>query len=70
MDSTEGYLFILQDLEMIEFCQKTHSYKTKISRDVLAVKEIKIFKRKTYSLWKISEAVDDFFYISLKYFDE
>lgn len=70
VDLGESYRFIIQELEMIAFCEITHSFKTKLSRALMAVNEEKIFKRKTYSLWQINGADDDFFYISLKYNDE
>ncbi|XP_055534134.1 uncharacterized protein LOC129723758 isoform X1 [Wyeomyia smithii] len=70
VDVLSEYVFIIQELEMIEFCRKKHAYKTTISQRIHRTTESNISKRKTYSLWKCSSSTDETYYISLKYFDE
>ncbi|XP_058445734.1 uncharacterized protein LOC131426952 [Malaya genurostris] len=70
IDSGEEYIFLIQALEIIEFCYTINAYKTKITKNILRIPKSKVFKRKTYSLWTTNNTVDKFLYISLKYFDE
>lgn len=68
--NTEGLLFIIQELNVVEFDRLLFAYKVTQSKNVIRVSGDKILSRKTYSLWNLNNTDSEYFYISLKYNDD
>lgn len=63
-------LFIIQELNILEFDNLLFAFKVNISKNVIRVDEDKILSRKTYSLWTYAKEKNDSYFISLKYNDD
>lgn len=66
----EKIISIIQDLKIMEYCSEYNSYKVYVTQNLTRISTDALYTRKTYNLWRINNVPDDYFYISLKYFDE
>lgn len=64
-------LFMIQELDLVEFDDQYFAYKVSVSQNIIRITFEKLLNRKSYSLWQIVDefADKDCYYISLKYYD-
>lgn len=63
-------VFVIQELDVLEFDRHLSAYKVVKSVNVLRATSDKILSRKTYSLWTLGLDNEDYYYISIKYNDD
>lgn len=63
-------IFVIQELDVINFDSVLFAYKVTISQRVIRIVYEKLLFRKVYSLWQFEEEPCDYLYISLKYNDD
>lgn len=68
--NTEGLLFVIQELNVVDFDRLLFAYKVTKSINVIRVSGDKILTRKTYTLWTLDNTDSEYYYISLKYNDD
>lgn len=66
----EELICIIQDLNVNEYCPQYNSYRVLITQNITRTTTNALYSRKTYNLWKINNELNNYLYISLKYFDE